>query len=63
MLDDKKLSDVNQKLFNIIQSLSWVAYNNPKTGHTFSVMAVKSLLLQVKTVEAVLEELTSEEEV
>lgn len=60
MLDEKKLQEVGEKLLNIVQDLSWVEFHNKKTGHEFSVMSVKSLILQVKDVEKIFEELIEE---
>ncbi len=63
MLSAKGINDVGQKLLNIVNDLHWIGFNNAKTGHTFSIMAVKSIILQLKDVEKFLEELIQEEEV
>jgi hypothetical protein len=60
MLNGKKLITANEKLLNISQDLSWLEYNDVRAGHDLSIMSLKSLLLQIKDVEKILEEVINE---
>lgn len=61
-MDGKKIDEVNEKILNITQDVSWLAYHNTRIGKDFQVMSVKSLILQLNSVQRILEELLLESE-
>lgn len=64
MLDGKKLAEASNKLNNITKDLTWIDYNNSEElTPDFNVMAIKSIVLQLKDVENMLTALIQEPEV
>lgn len=62
MIDAERLAEITGRLINITHDLTLVECNNSINSHNFSMIALKSLLLQIKTVEVLLSEIINEEE-
>ena len=62
MIDYKKIQEVTGKIHCITHDLVSLLWSKPANSSSFIVLSVKSLLLQLRALEVILEEIINEEE-